>query len=115
MGRSDNDRQFFFLNQRPVDLPKLTRVVNEVGGWVWRCFCFCFLSVGGWGGCVDMGLKDEAVLIGSAETNKRINPHNKVWRQYEMKHKPAAILNIEAPPGKGKNILGSALLFIALT
>lgn len=33
VGRSDNDRQFFFLNQRPVDLPKLTRVVNEVGGF----------------------------------------------------------------------------------
>ena len=41
--------------------------------------------------------------------NKQINLHKKVWRQYEMKHKPAAILNIEAPPGKEKNILGSAL------
>jgi len=51
VGRSDNDRQFFFLNGRPVDLPRITRLVNEV------------------------------------------------WRLYEMKHKPAAILNLQAPPG----------------
>lgn len=51
VGRSDNDRQFFFLNGRPVDLPRVTRLVNEV------------------------------------------------WRLYEMKHKPAAILNLQAPPG----------------
>lgn len=34
VGRSDNDRQFFYLNGRPVDLPALARVVNEV----WRCY-----------------------------------------------------------------------------
>jgi len=32
VGRSDNDRQFIFLNSRPVDLPRVTRVLNEVGG-----------------------------------------------------------------------------------
>jgi DNA mismatch repair protein PMS2 len=30
VGRSDNDRQFTFLNGRPVDLPKVGRVLNEV-------------------------------------------------------------------------------------
>lgn len=30
VGRSDNDRQFMFCNGRPVDLPKLTRTMNEV-------------------------------------------------------------------------------------
>jgi DNA mismatch repair protein, C-terminal domain len=30
VGRSDNDRQFIFLNGRPVDLPKVGRVLNEV-------------------------------------------------------------------------------------
>jgi hypothetical protein len=30
VGRSDNDRQFLFCNGRPVDLPKLTRTMNEV-------------------------------------------------------------------------------------
>jgi DNA mismatch repair protein PMS2 len=32
VGRSDNDRQFTFLNGRPVDLPKVGRVLNEVRG-----------------------------------------------------------------------------------
>ena len=32
VGRSDTDRQFMFLNGRPVDLPKFNKVVNEV----WR-------------------------------------------------------------------------------
>jgi hypothetical protein len=30
VGRSDNDRQFFFLNGRPVNLPRITKLVNEV-------------------------------------------------------------------------------------
>lgn len=30
VGRSDNDRQFIFCNGRPVDLPKITRTMNEV-------------------------------------------------------------------------------------
>lgn len=32
VGRSDNDRQFLFCNGRPVDLPKFSKVLNEV----WR-------------------------------------------------------------------------------
>lgn len=49
VGRSDNDRQYFFINSRPFDLPKLTRAMNEV------------------------------------------------WRQFEMKQKPACVLNFELP------------------
>ena len=49
VGRNDNDRQFLFCNGRPVDLPKVTKSLNEV------------------------------------------------WRRYEMKHKPAFILNIQVP------------------
>ena len=30
IGRSDNDRQFIFCNGRPVDLPKFSKVLNEV-------------------------------------------------------------------------------------
>jgi hypothetical protein len=55
VGRSDNDRQFFFLNSRPVDLPKLTRVVNEVresrrrgDGWMMDG-----LGTDGWMGWLD--------------------------------------------------------------
>jgi DNA mismatch repair protein PMS2 len=51
VGRSDNDRQFLFCNGRPVDLPKFSKVINEV------------------------------------------------WRRYEMKNKPACILNILVPSG----------------
>jgi DNA mismatch repair protein PMS2 len=51
VGRSDNDRQFIFCNGRPVDLPRFTKVMNEV------------------------------------------------WRRYEMKHKPAFIINIDVPAG----------------
>ncbi|KAJ3022524.1 UNVERIFIED_CONTAM: hypothetical protein HDU68_009060 [Siphonaria sp. JEL0065] len=29
-GRTSNDRQFFYINNRPCDLPKLAKVVNEV-------------------------------------------------------------------------------------
>ena len=29
-GRSTNDRQYVFINKRPCDMPKLTRLVNEV-------------------------------------------------------------------------------------
>ncbi|CAM9152807.1 unnamed protein product [Pylaiella littoralis] len=51
VGRADNDRQFLYLNGRPVDLPKFTRTVSEV------------------------------------------------WRTYEMKQKPAFILDLRLPPG----------------
>ncbi|CAK4651596.1 unnamed protein product [Aphanomyces euteiches] len=51
VGRSDNDRQFFFVNGRPVDLLQATKAVNEV------------------------------------------------WRQYEMKQKPACVLNFVLPAG----------------
>lgn len=30
VGRSDNDRQFVFCNGRPVDMPKIVKVFNEV-------------------------------------------------------------------------------------
>ncbi|CAM9617036.1 unnamed protein product [Chrysoparadoxa australica] len=51
VGRSDSDRQFCFLNGRPVELDKVMRAVQEV------------------------------------------------WRQYEMKHRPAAIIMLDLPPG----------------
>ena len=51
VGRNDNDRQFIFVNNRPVDLAKVTKVLNEC------------------------------------------------WRRYEMKQKPAFVLNIIVPPG----------------
>ncbi|RLN96962.1 hypothetical protein BBJ28_00000687, partial [Nothophytophthora sp. Chile5] len=51
VGRSDNDRQFFFINGRPFDLPKMAKALNEV------------------------------------------------WRQYEMKQKPACVLNFQLPLG----------------
>ncbi|CAM9418872.1 unnamed protein product [Hapterophycus canaliculatus] len=51
VGRADNDRQFLYLNGRPVDLPKFTRAISEV------------------------------------------------WRTYEMKQKPAFILDLRLPPG----------------
>ncbi|RHY74960.1 hypothetical protein DYB30_004486 [Aphanomyces astaci] len=47
VGRSDNDRQFFYVNGRPVDL---------------------------------------------------LNAVNEIWRQYEMKQKPACVLNFVVPP-----------------
>ncbi|ETV87569.1 hypothetical protein, variant [Aphanomyces astaci] len=50
VGRSDNDRQFFYVNGRPVDLLNATKAVNEI------------------------------------------------WRQYEMKQKPACVLNFVVPP-----------------
>ncbi|ETW10069.1 hypothetical protein H310_00455 [Aphanomyces invadans] len=50
VGRSDNDRQFFFVNGRPVDFANATKAVNEI------------------------------------------------WRQYEMKQKPACMLNFVLPP-----------------
>lgn len=28
-GRSSSDRQFFYLNKRPVDLPRVAKVINE--------------------------------------------------------------------------------------
>ena len=34
LGRSDNERQFLFLNGRPVDLPKIARCISET----WRQF-----------------------------------------------------------------------------
>ncbi len=30
VGRSDNDKQFVFCNGRPVELPRVTRLLNEV-------------------------------------------------------------------------------------
>ncbi len=50
-GRSDNSRQFLYVNGRPVDLPSVMRILNEV------------------------------------------------WRQYEMKAKPIALLNLKLPVG----------------
>ena len=51
VGRSDNDRQFLFINGRPADLPAVVRALNEC------------------------------------------------WRQFEMKHKPAAVLDFHLPQG----------------
>ena len=39
VGRSDNDRQFTYCNGRPVDLPKVIKVVNEVWRKVSNVFC----------------------------------------------------------------------------
>ncbi len=50
-GRSDNSHQFLYVNGRPVDLPSVIRVLNEV------------------------------------------------WRHYEMKAKPVALLNLKLPVG----------------
>ena len=36
VGRSDNDRQFVFCNNRPVDVPKVSKVINEVS----RIVCY---------------------------------------------------------------------------
>jgi DNA mismatch repair ATPase MutL len=30
VGRSDNDRQFLFCNNRSVDIPRIAKVINEV-------------------------------------------------------------------------------------
>ena len=46
ISRSNNDKQFLYINGRPVDIPKVTKAFNEV------------------------------------------------WRQYEMKHKPAYVVNL---------------------
>ena len=51
IGRAGSDRQFFFLNGRPVDAKKFAKAVNEA------------------------------------------------WRQFEMNHKPACVLNVILPPG----------------
>ncbi len=51
VARANNDKQFLFLNGRPVDILKVTKAINEV------------------------------------------------WRQYEMKHKPAYILDLQLPAG----------------
>ena len=51
VGRCDNDRQFLYINGRPVDLPRLTKTLNET------------------------------------------------WRQFMMKQKPAAVLDLRLPPG----------------
>ncbi|RMX65441.1 hypothetical protein KXD40_007817 [Peronospora effusa] len=51
VGRSDNDRQFFFINGRPFNLAKVAKILNEV------------------------------------------------WRHYEMKQKPACVLNFHLPLG----------------
>ena len=32
VGRNDNERQFVYLNRRPVDMPKLIKVLNEASG-----------------------------------------------------------------------------------
>ena len=78
VGRSDNDRQFIFCNGRPVDLPKFSRLINEV------CI-YIILYINVYCKFV-MFIIDLFVL-------------SQVWRQYEMKQKPAFILNVSTPPG----------------
>lgn len=51
VGRSDNDRQYIFCNKRPVDFPKLNKILNET------------------------------------------------WRKYEMKQKPAFIIDLRVSKG----------------
>ncbi len=51
VGRSDNDRQYIFCNKRPVDFPKLNKILNEI------------------------------------------------WRKYEMKQKPAFIIDLRVSKG----------------
>ena len=42
VGRSDNDRQFVFCNGRPVDIPKFTKVLNEVSACFFYVYLVCF-------------------------------------------------------------------------
>lgn len=51
VARSNNDKQFLFINGRPVSVPKVSKALNEV------------------------------------------------WRQFEMKHKPAYVLNLKLKHG----------------
>ena len=68
VGRSDNDRQFVYCNGRPVDLPKFTKVVNEV----WRKYemkhkSACILDVRVPAGWFDVNLapdKREVIIAG---------------------------------------------------
>ncbi|KDO31448.1 hypothetical protein SPRG_04063 [Saprolegnia parasitica CBS 223.65] len=57
VGRSDNDRQFFYVNGRPVDLSTATKTVNEA----WRQFEMkhkpaCFIDFGLPNGCFDVNV-----------------------------------------------------------
>ena len=36
VGRSDSEKQFLFVNRRPVEVPRVNRLFNEVGGTVCR-------------------------------------------------------------------------------
>ena len=41
VGRADGDRQYIFCNRRPVDLPRINRLFNEVG-----CNCdHCIVNI----------------------------------------------------------------------
>ena len=42
VGRNDNDRQFVFCNNRPVDVPKVSKVINEVRRRLGKLDCDCF-------------------------------------------------------------------------
>ena len=59
VGRSDNDRQFVYCNGRPVDLPKITRAMNEVCSILKKC-CSMFMVImtSGWIGLEK--IRDEA-------------------------------------------------------
>jgi DNA mismatch repair protein PMS2 len=88
VGRSDNDRQFLFINGRPADLPGVVRALNECWRQVdqlikpFRCCC----SIHSYASFVCVCLSCHLV--------RSIVP------KYEMKHKPAAILNFTLPHGK---------------
>jgi DNA mismatch repair protein PMS2 len=77
VARANNDKQFLFLNGRPVDVPKV-RGRPMAASRVHAC------------------VPTPSVAACLSQFTKTVN---EVWRQYEMKHKPAYVFDLRLPAG----------------
>ncbi|EDO31419.1 predicted protein [Nematostella vectensis] len=117
-GRSSSDRQFFFINKRPCDLPKVSRVVSEVYHMYNRHqFPFVMLDISLKRDAVDVNvtpdkrqvfLQQEKLLLATLRTSliKMFDPgtstyevNQKVFTQIKLSPSPTQASHFSLAPG----------------
>ncbi|XP_023353208.1 mismatch repair endonuclease PMS2 isoform X3 [Sarcophilus harrisii] len=124
VGRSTTERQFFFINQRPCDLAKISRLVNEVYHLYNRHqYPFVVLNISVDSECVDINvtpdkrqilLQEEKLLLAVLKTSligmfesdvNKLSPNQKPLLDVEGNLLKMCSTEIEKPPPEKNNLI----------